>query len=70
VQISEVADGQWHGLEDDLVVGRGAASRRPDGRMFVSIDAWHEKDFDRLAEAMLAVLLRPLHTVVDEADAA
>jgi ribosomal protein S18 acetylase RimI-like enzyme len=66
--ISRVASGQWHALEDDLVVGRGEASRRPDGRMFVSIDAWHGTAFDRLAEAMLAALPRPLHTVVDEAD--
>jgi ribosomal protein S18 acetylase RimI-like enzyme len=66
--ISRVAPRQWHALEDDLVVGRGEASRRPDGRMFVSIDAWHDAAFDRLAAAMLAALPRPLHTVVDEAD--
>ncbi len=52
VLISRVAPGQWHALEDDLVVGRGEASRRPDGRMFVSIDAWHGAAFDRLAEAI------------------
>ena len=68
VLISRLAPGQWHALEDDLVVGRGEASRRPDGRMFVSIDAWHGAAFDRLAEAMLAALRRPLRTVVDEAD--
>jgi len=66
--ISRVADGQWHALEDDLVAGRAETSRRPDGRLFVSIDAWHEAAFDRLAEAVLAALPRPLHTVVDEAD--
>jgi ribosomal protein S18 acetylase RimI-like enzyme len=68
VLISAVAPGQWHALEDDLVVGRGATLPRPDGRIFVSIDAWHDAAFDRLAEAMLAALPRPLHTVVDEAD--
>ena len=68
VLISRVAPGQWHALEDDLVVGRGEVSRRPDGRMFVSIDAWHGAAFDQLAEAMLAALPRPLRTVVDEAD--
>jgi ribosomal protein S18 acetylase RimI-like enzyme len=68
VLISRVAPGQWHALEDDLVVGRGEASRRSDGRMFVSIDAWHGAAFDLLAEAMLTALPRPLHTVVDEAD--
>ena len=68
VLISRVAPGQWHALENDLVVGRGEASHRPDGRMFVSIDAWHGAAFDQLAETMLAALPRPLHTVVDEAD--
>lgn len=66
--VVRVADGLWHALEDDLVVGRGYAGRRPDGRMFVSIDAWHGTTFDRLAEAMLAALPAPLRTVVDEAD--
>ncbi|GHE14388.1 GNAT family N-acetyltransferase [Streptomyces alanosinicus] len=68
VVITRVADGQWHALHDDLVVGRGYAEHRPDARLFVSIDAWHDTTFDRLAEAMLAELPAPLHTVVDEAD--
>jgi ribosomal protein S18 acetylase RimI-like enzyme len=68
ILISRVASGQWHALEDDLVVGRGDASRRPDGRLFVSIDAWHGTAFDRLAAAMLAALPRPLHTITGEAD--
>src|SRR6185437_10979669 len=66
--ITRVADGQWHALEDDLVVGRGHAARRPDGRHFVSIDAWHADTFDHLAEAMLADLPAPLFTLVDESD--
>lgn len=68
VVITRVADGQWHALDDDRVVGRGYADHRPDGRLFVSIDAWHDPIFDRLAEAMLAELPAPLYTVVDEAD--
>ncbi|MFF5025594.1 GNAT family N-acetyltransferase [Streptomyces collinus] len=68
VMITRVADSQWHALDDDLVVGRGHAQHRPDGRLFVSIDAWHDATFDRLAEAMLAELPAPLYTVVDEAD--
>jgi len=68
VLITHPAPGQWHALEDDLVVGRGQVSQRPDGRTFVSIDAWHDAAFDRLAEAMPSALSRPLHTVVDEAD--
>ena len=66
--VTRVAEGQWHVLEDDLVAGRGHSMRRPDGRLFVSIDAWHSAAFDRLAEVMLADLPAPLYTVVDEAD--
>ncbi|GAB3860450.1 GNAT family N-acetyltransferase [Dactylosporangium cerinum] len=66
--ITRVAERQWHALDDDLVVGRGDASPRPDGRLFLSVDAWHDDVFAHLAEAMLAALPRPLHTVVDEAD--
>ena len=69
VMITRVADRQWHALHDDLVVGRGHAQHRADGRLFVSIDAWHDVIFDRLAAAMVAALPSPLHTVVDEADA-
>lgn len=69
VMITRIADRQWHALDDDLVVGRGYAAHRPDGRLFVGIDAWHDAVFDRLAEAMLAELPTPLYTVVDEADA-
>ncbi|QTZ90104.1 GNAT family N-acetyltransferase [Streptomyces auratus] len=68
--IARVADHQWHALEDDQVVGRGEAWRRHDGRLFVSIDAWHDVVFDQLAGAMLADadLPRPVYTMVDESD--
>ncbi|WP_305783490.1 GNAT family N-acetyltransferase [Symbioplanes lichenis] len=66
--IVRVGERQWHALDDDLVVGRGEASPRPDGRLFLSIDAWRDPVFERLAEVMLAALPRPVHTVVDEAD--
>jgi ribosomal protein S18 acetylase RimI-like enzyme len=68
VAITRIAERHWHALEDDQVVGRGEVSRRPDRRLFLSIDAWHDAVFDRLAETMLADLPRPLYTVVDEAD--
>jgi GNAT superfamily N-acetyltransferase len=68
VVITRVAERQWHAVGDDRVVGRGDASRRPDGRIFLSIDAWHRPVFDQLADAMLADLSKPLYTVVDEAD--
>ncbi|HEY2062408.1 MAG TPA: GNAT family N-acetyltransferase [Amycolatopsis sp.] len=68
VLITRVAQRHWHALEDDRVVGRGEATHRPDGRVFVSIDAWYRPVFDQLAEAMLPDLPKPLYTVVDEAD--
>ena len=62
-------DGQrWQAVEDDRVIGDAEASRRHDGRVFLSIDTWHGAVFDRLAAAMLADLPSPLYTVVDEAD--
>jgi len=68
VVITRVAEKQWHAVGDDRVVGRGDVFRRPDGRIFLSIDAWHGAVFDQLADAMLADLPKPLYTVVDEAD--
>ncbi|MET8469987.1 GNAT family N-acetyltransferase [Streptomyces sp. NPDC004856] len=66
--VTRVADHQWHALEDDEVVGRAHAAHRPDGRLFVSVDAWHDTAFAALAETLLADLPGPLHTVVDETD--
>lgn len=68
VVITRVAERHWHALADDRVVGRGEASPRPDGRLFVSVDSWQGAVFDQLANAMLANLPTPLYTVVDEAD--
>ncbi|MBP2330334.1 ribosomal protein S18 acetylase RimI-like enzyme [Kibdelosporangium banguiense] len=68
IVITRVAERHWHALEDDRVVGRGEASPRPDGRLFLSIDSWHGTVFDQLAGVMLAELPTPLYTVVDEAD--
>ncbi|WIM99623.1 GNAT family N-acetyltransferase [Actinoplanes oblitus] len=66
--VTQVSERHWHALDDDRVVGRGEVSHRPDGRRFLSVDTWQGSVFDRLAEAMLARLPRPLYTVVDEAD--
>jgi len=68
VTISRVAENQWHAVENDLVVGRGHASRRLDGRTFLSIDTWRDAVFDRLAAAMVADQSTTLYTVVDETD--
>ncbi|HVQ18681.1 MAG TPA: GNAT family N-acetyltransferase, partial [Actinomycetes bacterium] len=68
VVVTRVTDRQWHAVEDGRVVGRGEAARRPDGRLFLSADAWHGAVFDELVGAMLTVLPKPLYTVVDEAD--
>ncbi|TVZ84121.1 GNAT family N-acetyltransferase [Streptomyces sp. BK340] len=68
VVVTRTSDMQWAAVEDDQAIGRGDASRRPDGRLFISVDAWHGAVFDRIADAMLADLKAPLYTVVDEAD--
>ncbi|MEU9578195.1 GNAT family N-acetyltransferase [Streptomyces chilikensis] len=68
VTITRVAQAQWEAVADDLVVGRGDVSRRPDGRLFLSIDVWRDAAFDRLAATMLADLPTPLHTLVGEDD--
>ncbi|MFB6721189.1 GNAT family N-acetyltransferase [Kribbella sp. NPDC056345] len=70
VSISRVAENQWHAVENDLVVGRGHASRRLAGRTFLSIDTWDDAVFDRLAVAMLTDQPEPVYTVVDESDRA
>ncbi|MFE6050464.1 GNAT family N-acetyltransferase [Kitasatospora sp. NPDC056446] len=66
--VTRLSDTCWQAVEDDRVVGSGDAARRPDGRLFVSVDAWHGTVFDRIAAAMAADLPEPLHTVTDEAD--
>lgn len=68
VEITRIVPGLWHALDDDQVTGRGEAITRPDGRVFLSIDAWHRSVFDQLARTMLTALPGPLHTVVDETD--
>jgi ribosomal protein S18 acetylase RimI-like enzyme len=68
VLLTRVAQRHWHALEDDRVIGRAEATHRPDGRIFLAIDAWHGEVFDQLAEAVLADLPRPLYTVVDAAE--
>lgn len=68
VEITQITPRLWHALDDDRVTGRGEAITRPDGRIFLSVDAWHRSVFDQLARAMLAALPDPLHTVVDESD--
>jgi len=69
VGVARVAPGvHWHALEDDVVVGRGHALHRPDGRVFVSVDTWRDDVFVALAEAMAQDLPGPLYTVVDDDD--
>jgi ribosomal protein S18 acetylase RimI-like enzyme len=66
--ITRIDDLRWQAEADERVIGEGDASRRPDGRIFLSIDTWHGAVFDRLAAAMLTYLPGPLYTMVDEAD--
>jgi hypothetical protein len=66
VEITRPAEGvHWHALESDEVVGRGYAMRRPDGRMFISIDSWRSATFRRLVTAMLSDIPAPVYTLVD-----
>ncbi|MFE0461649.1 GNAT family N-acetyltransferase [Kitasatospora sp. NPDC058965] len=68
-RVVRVSDTEWQALVGDTVVGRGDAARRPDGRLFISVDAWQGPLFDRIARAVLADLPAPVHTVVDDSDA-
>lgn len=68
ITINRATDLQWQALEDDEIVGRADVSPRPDGKLFVSVDAWHREVYDNLARVMLAALPRPLFTIVDEGD--
>jgi ribosomal protein S18 acetylase RimI-like enzyme len=68
-QIIRVTPGvHWHALEDDVVVGRGHALHRADGRAFISIDTWADDVFVALAEAMTQDLPSPVYTVVADDD--
>jgi GNAT superfamily N-acetyltransferase len=58
----------WHALDDDVVVGRGHALHRADGRAFISIDTWADDVFVALAEAIIKDLPAPVYTVVAEDD--
>ncbi|MGW4485810.1 hypothetical protein ACWEOE_18455 [Amycolatopsis sp. NPDC004368] len=49
VEITRVAPRLWHALHDDRVTGRAEATTRADGRVFLSVDAWHRSVFDQLA---------------------
>jgi GNAT superfamily N-acetyltransferase len=67
--IVRVAPGvHWHALEDDVVVGRGHALHRADGRAFISIDTWADDVFVAIAGAMTEDLPSPVYTVVAEDD--
>ncbi|BFV55562.1 GNAT family N-acetyltransferase [Kitasatospora sp. CMC57] len=68
VTVLHVSDDQWHAVADGRVVGRADAWRRPDGRTFVSVDAWDGPVFDRLADTLSARLPTPLYTLVDDND--
>ncbi|MFF0149062.1 acetyltransferase (GNAT) family protein [Amycolatopsis sulphurea] len=69
VVFTRVADRQWHAVDGDRVVGRAEVCPRPDGRLFLGIDSWHDEVFEQLVEVAKAELPRPLYTVLPEADA-
>lgn len=68
INVSRVSRTEWRATEATRVVGQAEATTRPDGRIFISIDAWNDVAFDHLAATMLADLQGPLHTILDETD--
>jgi RimJ/RimL family protein N-acetyltransferase len=69
IAVVRVTDGvHWHALEDDVVVGKGYALHRPDGRVLVSADTWRDDVFEVVVRAMVGDLGEPVFTVVDEDD--
>jgi GNAT superfamily N-acetyltransferase len=70
VMIDRVDETRWQAVADERIVGHGDVSRRPDGRLFLSIDVWQDQAFDPLATAMLGDLPGAvLHTLVGGEDA-
>jgi GNAT superfamily N-acetyltransferase len=70
VQVAVVAPGRlWHALEDDEVVGRADVLRRPDGRTFVAVDAWHADVGAELLETVIRAVPEDLYSTVGEDDA-
>jgi hypothetical protein len=59
----------WHALEDDEVVGRAEVLRRPDGRTFVAVDAWHADVGAELVETVIRAVPADLYSTVGEDDA-
>jgi GNAT superfamily N-acetyltransferase len=67
--IARIVEGlRWHALDDDEVVGRGHAIRRPDGRVFLGVDAWRDEVFHQLVTTMLSDLPGTVYTLVDDDD--
>ena len=65
-----VVPGQlWHALDDDEVVGRADVLRRPDGRTFVAVDAWHADVAAELLETVVRAVPGDLYSTVGEDDA-
>jgi RimJ/RimL family protein N-acetyltransferase len=59
----------WHALEDDEVVGRTEVLRRPDGRTFVAVDAWHADVGAELLETVVRAVPEDLYSTAGEDDA-
>src|SRR5215212_4291351 len=59
----------WHALEEDEVVGRAEVLRRPDGRTFVAVDAWHADVGAELVETVIRAVPADLYSAVGEDDA-
>lgn len=67
-RVTRVEAHAWHAVEDGRIVGRGDLSIRPDGRVFISVDAWQQPVFDLIAQTILSDVPGPLRTLLDESD--
>lgn len=59
----------WSLLREGSSVASASAVCRPDRRWFVSVDAWHDGDYEPLVNAMVADLGSDLCTRIDSSDA-
>ena len=68
VRLSRTAS--WNLVRGADTIASAHAMCRPDGRWYVSIDAWDDTAWAPLLEVMSVALGCDLHTIVDESDAA
>lgn len=68
VSVTRTDPNVWQATLGGNFAGRGDLTYWPDGRIFISIDSWHDHVFDRLAEAMLETVPGQVYTLADSGD--